>query len=68
MDISLTLFIYIYVYKCYHSYQGHSLSVRTLCFTPDSAMLVSGSDDKKINLYDVYIPFNFGVIEPIHFI
>lgn len=33
---------------------GHAMSVRSLCFSPDSQLLVTGSDDKDMKLYDVY--------------
>lgn len=33
--------------------KGHTMAVRSLCFSPDSLTLVTASDDKRINLYDV---------------
>ena len=32
---------------------GHSMAVRSLCFSPDSQYLITASDDKKMNIYDV---------------
>jgi len=29
------------------------MAVRAVCFSPDSKYVVSGSDDKKINIYEV---------------
>jgi len=31
------------------------MAVRAVCFSPDSRYVVSGSDDKKINVYEVYL-------------
>ena len=32
---------------------GHAMPVRSLCFSPDSQLLVTGSDDKDMKIYDV---------------
>ena len=32
---------------------GHSMAVRSLAFSPDSRSLITASDDKRINVYDV---------------
>lgn len=34
---------------------GHAMPVRSLCFSPDSQLLVTGSDDKDMKIYDVYV-------------
>lgn len=34
--------------------QGHSMAVRALTYTKDGALLLSGSDDMHIKLYDTY--------------
>ncbi|KAJ3407079.1 WD repeat-containing protein 61 [Chytridiales sp. JEL 0842] len=39
--------------KLLHSLPGHAMGVRTLSFTADSSILVTGGDDKRINMYDV---------------
>ena len=31
------------------------MPVRSLCFSPDSQLLVTGSDDKDMKIYDVYV-------------
>lgn len=36
-----------------HTLSGHSAPVRALAFTQDSNTLITGSDDKRMNLYDV---------------
>ncbi|RUS26871.1 putative vernalization independence, partial [Jimgerdemannia flammicorona] len=36
-----------------HTLTGHALPVRALAFTADSRTLLSGSDDKRIHVYDV---------------
>ncbi|WAR30071.1 WDR61-like protein [Mya arenaria] len=32
---------------------GHAKPIRSLCFSPDSQLLVTGSDDNQIKIYDV---------------
>jgi len=39
--------------KLVHTFSNHSMAVRAVCFSPDSRYVVSGSDDKKINVYEV---------------
>lgn len=34
--------------------EGHYKAVRSLCFTPDSSMLLTACDDMHCNLYDVH--------------
>jgi WD40 repeat protein len=34
---------------------AHTMAVRTVRFSPDSAVLLTGSDDKRIHAYDVYV-------------
>ena len=46
--------IFISLYVCL-SYLGHAMPVRSLCFSPDSQLLVTGSDDKDMKIYDVYV-------------
>ncbi|KAJ1544402.1 WD repeat-containing protein 61, partial [Cladochytrium tenue] len=39
--------------KLLHSLPGHAMNVRSLTFSPDSSLLITGADDKRINIYDV---------------
>ncbi|KAJ3095707.1 hypothetical protein HDU97_006593 [Phlyctochytrium planicorne] len=39
--------------KLLHSLPGHAQPVRSLAFSPDSSTLITASDDKRINMYDV---------------
>ena len=32
---------------------GHAMPVRSLCFSPDSQLLITASDDKDMKIYDV---------------
>jgi len=34
---------------------GHAMPIRALCFSPDSQVLASASDDCHIRLHDLYI-------------
>ena len=34
-------------------FSGHARPIRSLCFSPDSQLLVTGSDDHQIKIYDV---------------
>ena len=36
-----------------HTLEGHAMPVKALCFSPDSQLLVTGSDDKDMKIYDV---------------
>lgn len=40
--------------KVAQTLEGHAMSVRSLCFSPDSQMLLTASDDGHMKLYDVY--------------
>ena len=48
-------FIFLYVFFLTLAYLGHAMPVRSLCFSPDSQLLVTGSDDKDMKIYDVYV-------------
>lgn len=39
--------------KVAQTLEGHAMSVRSLCFSPDSQMLLTASDDGHMKLYDV---------------
>ncbi|KAJ1558922.1 WD repeat-containing protein 61 [Nowakowskiella sp. JEL0078] len=39
--------------KMVHSLPGHSMAIRSMVFSPDSSTLITASDDKRINIYDV---------------
>lgn len=39
--------------KVVQTLEGHAMSVRSLCFSPDSQMLLTASDDRHMKLYDV---------------
>ena len=41
----------VYCYWFLHT--GHAMPIRSLCFSPDSQLLVTVSDDSHIKLYDV---------------
>ena len=32
---------------------GHAMPVRSLCFSPDSLLLVTASDDREMKIYDM---------------
>lgn len=34
-------------------YLGHAMPIRSLCFSPDSQLLLTASDDGHMKLYDV---------------
>ena len=36
-----------------HTLEGHAMPVRSLCFSPDSQLLLTASDDKDMKIYDV---------------
>lgn len=36
-----------------HTLKGHADSVTSLCFSPDSFLLASGSDDNTVRMWDV---------------
>ncbi|KZP09957.1 WD repeat-containing protein 61 [Athelia psychrophila] len=38
------------------TYNSHAMSVRTLSWSPDSQLLLSGSEDKRLILHDVRVP------------
>ena len=42
------------------SASGHAMPIRSLCFSPDSQLLITASDDCQIKIYDVYV---FKIIE-----
>ena len=37
----------------YLNISGHAMPIRSICFSPDSQLLVTASDDASIKLYDV---------------
>merc|ERR1719422_2555983 len=39
--------------KLVHTLEGHAMPIRSLCFSPDSQKLITGSDDGHIKMYDV---------------
>jgi WD repeat-containing protein 61 len=39
--------------KLKHTLEGHSMTIRSVAFTNDSERLLTASDDKHINVYDV---------------
>lgn len=39
--------------KLVHTLEGHALPVRSLCFSPNSQLLLTASDDGQIKIYDV---------------
>jgi len=36
-------------------FTGHAMPIRSLCFSPDSQLLLTASDDGHMKLYDVYV-------------
>jgi WD repeat-containing protein 61 len=40
--------------KLWHTLEGHAMPIRSLCFSPDSQLLLTASDDGHMKLYDVY--------------
>lgn len=40
-------------YSIIHSIDAHAMPIRTVAFSPDSLTVLTGSDDKHVNLYDV---------------
>jgi len=40
--------------KFQHSLLGHLNWVKTACFSPNSKLVLSGSDDKTVKLWDVH--------------
>jgi WD repeat-containing protein 61 len=47
------------IYRIAFLITGHTMAVRSIAFSPDSQTLLTGSDDKRINLYDVYVMTQF---------
>lgn len=39
--------------KLVHTLEGHAMPIRSLCFSPDSQLLLTASDDGHMKLYDV---------------
>lgn len=39
--------------KLMHTLEGHAMPIRGLCFSPDSRLLITASDDSHIKIYDV---------------
>lgn len=39
--------------KIKHTLEGHAMPIRSLCFSPDSQLLLTASDDGHMKLYDV---------------
>ena len=39
--------------ECLQTMEGHSSSVLSVSFSPDSSKIASGSDDKTVKLWDV---------------
>ena len=39
--------------KLVHALEGHAMPIRSLCFSPDSQLLLTASDDGHMKLYDV---------------
>lgn len=39
--------------KVAQTLEGHAMPVRSLCFSPNSQMLLTASDDGHMKLYDV---------------
>lgn len=39
--------------KLCHALEGHAMSIRSLCFSPDSQLLLTASDDGHLKLYNV---------------
>jgi WD40 repeat protein len=39
--------------KLMHTLEGHAMTIRSLCFSPDSQLLITASDDGHIKMYDV---------------
>lgn len=43
--------------KILHTLEGHAMPIRGLTFSSDSQLLLTGSDDSHIKIYDVYVYF-----------
>lgn len=41
--------------KLYQTLEGHAMPIRSLCFSPDSQLLLTASDDGHMKLYNVYV-------------
>lgn len=41
--------------KLVHTLEGHAKPIRSLCFSPDSQLLLTASDDGHMKLYDAYV-------------
>ena len=38
-----------------HTLEGHAMPVRSLCFSPDSQLLLTASDDREMKIYDMSV-------------
>jgi WD40 repeat protein len=50
--------LHVKLKKHFH-FAGHAMPIRSLCFSPDSQLLLTASDDGHMKLYDVYVCHSF---------